>query len=244
MRSRKDCRRNVVHGAAAVLRVRSGSLIHGSVSDKVFAPGYGEFDTSSDGEVEALALAVPTDAIDEAVPAELRLLSTSAFGILENVRLEDWEAANPTLARMQSLWKDLAAGDHPARVVDALSEALTRLTGAVRVEDIAASSQAAIDVAQSALDLELLYRGDVELDRFHLHAQQLRVHAAGNDLVGVTGEVAVLEWIRDRLAGSLGKARLAELDAQLRALRATSSAGNVHDAADQAARAAAWLRGA
>jgi len=215
-----------------------------SVSDKVFAPGYGEFDSSKDGDVEALALAVPTDAIDQAVPAELRLLSTSAFGILENARLEDWEAANPTLTRMESLWTDLQAKDYPQRVVDTMNPALEALQSAVSGEDAAASSQAAVDIAQLALDLELLYRGNVEADRFHLHAQQLRVHAAAGDLPGVTGEVAVLEWIRDRVAGSLSETRLADLDAELGALRGASNSGNVQAAGDHAARAAARLRGA
>ena len=218
--------------------------LDGSISDKVFAPGYGEFDTSSDGDVEALALAVPTDAINDVVPAGLRLMSTSAWGILENVRLEDWEAANPTAARVQGLWQELQARNYPPRVVGPMNRAIEVLTGAVTQEDAAASSQASIDVAQSALDLELLYRGSVEAERFHLHTQQLRVHAAGNDLAGVAGEVAVLEWIRDRLSNSLTRARLASLDADLRALRGAASAGNMPAAADHAARSAARLRGA
>ena len=110
-------------------------------------------------------------------------------------------------------------------------------------ENAAATSQAAIDLAQSGLDLELLYRGNVEVDRFHLHAQQLRVHAAANDLAGVTGEVAVLEWIRDRFAANLSEPRRAELDSDLRSLRTAASAGNVRAAADIAATAAARLRG-
>jgi hypothetical protein len=35
----------------------------GTFSDKLFAPGYGEFYTAHEGDVEALALAVPTDAL-------------------------------------------------------------------------------------------------------------------------------------------------------------------------------------
>ncbi|MGH2637345.1 MAG: hypothetical protein ACRDHU_14530, partial [Actinomycetota bacterium] len=218
--------------------------LDGSFSDKVFAPGYGEFDTSSGGDTEALALAVPTDGIEGVVPTELRLVSTSAWGILENVRLADWEAANPTFARMEGLWRDLQANGYPPRVVDTMNRALQALKVAVSAERAAAASQAAVDVAQSALDLELLYRGNVEADRFHLHAQQLRVHAAANDLAGVTGEVAVLEWIRDRLAGSMTATALAALDAQLSALRGAASAGNGPAAADLAARAAAQLRAA
>lgn len=68
------------------------------------------------------------------------------------------------------------------------------------------------------------------------------VHAANGDLAGVTGEVAVLEWIRDRLAASQSEPKLAELDAELRALRGASDAGNLVAAADIAARAAAELR--
>jgi hypothetical protein len=217
--------------------------LDGSVSGKVFAPGHGEFDSSHGKDVEALALAVPADAIDEVVPVELRLMSTSAWGILENARLEDWEAANPTLERMTTLGKKLQANDYPPRVVATMNQALQVLESAVTRKDVAATSQAAVEVAQSALDLELLYRGNVEVDRFHLHTQQLRVHAAAKDLAGVAGEVAVLEWIRDRLAPSLSERQLAALDTELRALRGASSARNASAAADLAARAAAKLRG-
>ncbi|MBA3742519.1 hypothetical protein [Sporichthya sp.] len=217
--------------------------LDGSYSDKVFAPGYGEFDTSSDGDTEALALAMPTDRIDELVPAALRLVSTSAWGILENVRLADWEAANPTLRRVEALWRGLAAKNYPPRVATTMTRALADLKGAVAGENTRAASQAAVDLAQSALDLELLYLGTAELDRFHLHAQQLRVHAAAKDTAGVCGEVAVLEWIRARLAGFVSEERLTALDVALRGLRGASDAGNVASAADQAARAAAELRG-
>jgi len=234
-----DGPRGPVDGAVVVEELH----LDGSVSDKIFAPAYGEFDSSHGRDVEALSVAIPTDAINEAVPASLRLLSTSAWGILENARLEDWEAANPTLIRMQNLWQELGASGYPTRVVTTMTRSLEALTLGVTNEDVAATSQAAVDVAQSALDLELLYLGNVELDRFHLHAQQLRVHAAADDLAGATGEVAVLEWIRDRLASSLEATQLGDLDADLRALRDAANAGNLEAAADEAARAAALLRG-
>jgi len=204
--------------------------LDGSTSDKVFAPGYGEFDTSSDGEIEALALAVPEDAVAGPVPVPLRFLSTSAWGILENVRLADWEAAGPTLSRMRVLRQELGGEDYPPRVVDTMSRALDALAAAVAKRQVRGASQAAVDVAQSALDLELLYRGTVDIDRIHLHAQQLRVHAAAGDAAAVTGEVAALEWIRDRIVRSISKDRLAALDTDLRALRAASSAGNLASA--------------
>ncbi|MGH3066129.1 MAG: hypothetical protein ACRDOF_07460, partial [Gaiellaceae bacterium] len=42
----------------------------GSREKKTFAPGYGEFFTGSGGDVEAIALAVPTDALDGPAPDE------------------------------------------------------------------------------------------------------------------------------------------------------------------------------
>jgi hypothetical protein len=215
--------------------------LDGSISDKVFAPGYGEFDTSADGNTESLALTVPTDAIGTAVPVELRRVSTSAWGILENVRLQDWEAAEPTLARLHDLWNELRLDGYPALVIEALDRAIARLDEAVAGSDVAASSQATIDVVQGALDLELLYRGNVEYDRFHLHAQQLRVHAANDDRAGFVGEVAVLEWIADRLS-LLDDAEHINLDRDLAVLRTASNSGNLADAADIAARVAARLR--
>ena len=43
----------------------------GATEEKYFAPGYGEFFTSGGGDTEALALAVPTVAVDEPVPDAL-----------------------------------------------------------------------------------------------------------------------------------------------------------------------------
>jgi hypothetical protein len=45
---------------------------------KTFAPGYGEFLTGAGRDVEALAIAVPTDALAAPVPAPLQRLATSA----------------------------------------------------------------------------------------------------------------------------------------------------------------------
>jgi hypothetical protein len=143
---------------------------------------------------------------------------------------------------MQEHWNALRAKHYPPRVVDTMSKAIASLTSAVGRKNTPSSTQAAIDVAQSALDLELLYRGNVEADRFLLHTQQLRVHAAAKDIAGVNGEVAALEWIRYRLAPTMTAARLADLDADLRAIRGAASAGNMSAAADLAAQAAARLR--
>jgi hypothetical protein len=217
----------------------------GSFDHKIYAPGYGEFRTASGGDLEALAMAVPTDALPGAPSAELRDLSTSAIGVLESARIADWETASASLRRMEADWRTVRAGTPPPMVAARMTDALRSLSRAVKSRRTRPTTQAAIDVDQSALDLELRHRPPAEIDaaRFELWTQQLRVHAAAGDLAGVTGDVAVLEWIRDRFAPTaLSPAGREEVDARLRALRQASDACNLPAAADHAARLGTRVR--
>jgi hypothetical protein len=213
--------------------------------DKIFAPGYGEFRTAGGGDLEALALAVPTDALPGPMPAELASLAASAEGILELARIGDWDSASATLTHMNAAWKMLRADNPPPMIAARLSEDLAALTRSVHGHQPARTAQKTIDVTQSVLDLELRYRPPAEIDaaRIYLWTQQLRVHAAAKDLAGVTGDVAVLEWVRDRIARTLDAAGRSEIDSGLRELRAATDARNLPAAADHAARLGAQLRG-
>jgi hypothetical protein len=223
-----------------------GQELHsdGTREDKVFAPGYGEFRTAGGGDLEAMALAVPTDAQPGPPPAQLRSLSTNAGATLESVRLREWESASAAVRNMNAAWKGLMAGKQPPMVADRMTRALGRLTRSVRTRKPRAAAQGAIDVGQSALDLELRHRPPAQIDaaRFHLWTQQLRVHAVAKDLAGVTGDVAVLEWIRDRFAPTMDPGSRGEIDARLRQLRVATDARNLPAAADHAARLGARVR--
>jgi hypothetical protein len=224
-----------------------GAELHsdGTSEDKIFAPGYGEFRTAGGGDLEALALAVPTDALPGPMPVELASLAESAEGILELARIGDWEGASVPVTHMNAAWTTLRAGNPPPMIAARLGENLAALTRSVTGQKPARTAQKAIDVTQSVLDLELRYRPPAEIDtaRFYLWTQQLRVHAAAKDLAGVTGDVAVLEWIRDRISHTLDAAGRSEIDSRLRALRAATDARNLAAAADHAARMGARLRG-
>jgi hypothetical protein len=212
---------------------------------KIFAPGHGEFRTTGGGDLEALALAAPADAVRGPQPAELQSLSTGAVGILELARIRDWKSAALSLDRMRAAWRTVRTSTKPPAMVAArLSGAMRALAPAVRARRPGRVGQAAIDLAQSVLDLKLRYRPPAEIDatRFGLWTQQLRVDADAKDLAGVTGDVAVLEWIRDRFAPTLPPAGREQIDVGLRGLRAATDAGNLPAAADHAARLAAGLR--
>ena len=216
----------------------------GTREDKLFAPGYGEFRTAGGGDLEALALAVPTDAGEQSMPAQLRVLAAGSEGVLEAARLGNWENAAFSMRRMNAAWNTLQAGNQPPRIAHRLSATLASLTKSVRARKRRPAEQDAIDVSRSVLDLQLQYRPSARIDaaRFYLWTQQLRVDAAAGDLAGVTGDVAVLEWIRDRIAASLGSAR-GEIDARLVELRGATDARNLPAAADHAARLGARIHG-
>jgi hypothetical protein len=210
----------------------------GTGEQKTFAPGYGEFRTSGEGDLEALAMAVPTDASDDALPAELLSLSSGSEAILEATRLGEWEGVSATVRRMASSWQTLKAAGQPQMVSELLDRNLAALGRAVDEHRSPAAAQGALDVAQSALDLSLRHRSPAEVDakRFHLWTQQLRVDAASKDQAAVAGDVAALEWIHDRFADGLTDDARAELDGRLAELRAAVDARNLPASADHAAR--------
>jgi hypothetical protein len=209
-----------------------------TVSGKTFAPGYGEFLTLDKPDVEALAIAHGTDRRPGPTPAPITHLVTAAWGVLEQIRLEDWEAAARGAALVQADRGALQDASLPSLVKDQLDLAVGDLVGAATAKNPDRGADAAIRVAQSALDLELLTRAPVAVDieRIHLHAQKLRVAAAAGDKPGVNAELAVLGWLADRVGGHLRAADQAELEGRLRELRLTPNP------ADTAARLAAWLR--
>jgi hypothetical protein len=223
-----------------------GTELHldGAKSDKTFAPGYGEFFTKDGADIEALATSVKADRAGGREPVALANLVTGTWGVTESARLEDWEAVDSTLDRIKDKWAELKKSPQPVRVRQALDGAMGRLSAAVAKKDVGATTKATVDVAQSAVDLTLRYRPVpfVDVERFHLHAQRLRVAAAADDAPGVNLEVATLEWLRERLTGTLSGPELARVDDQLALLRSVAASGDLPQTGDVAARLAATAR--
>jgi hypothetical protein len=231
------------HGPVEGAIVASELHQDGTREDKIFAPAYGEFFTSSGGDVEAMALAVPADELPGPVPAELEALSTGADAVFEQAPSKEWAAANRRVRKMSRAWRAFQAGEVPARLDARMSRALEGLVGALAARDAAEARHAAIDVAQAGLDLQLRHRPPAEIDRarFELWARQLVVDAAAADAGGVRGDLATLEWIRDRFAHTLAKAEAIRIDAHLGELRTMVSDGELRAAGAEAARLRATL---
>jgi hypothetical protein len=216
----------------------------GTYDNKEFAPGYGEFFTGDRRDVEALALAVPQDAGSGPPPAELQSLSQAADAAFTASRSRDWASATASLRTAETAWRGLPQGSVPHRLGPPLSRGLAALAQAVHSRTQSEAATAAIDLAQAALDIELRYRPitDVDRARFELWARQLAVDAAAQSLGRVRGDVATLEWVRDRFAHSLDPAARTRIDTHLLALREAVIDADLEAAGAEAARLQGTLR--
>ncbi len=189
----------------------------GSTEDKFFAPGYGEFSTSGGGDVEALALAVPTDAASESVPSELTMLSDGALSVFDAAGSGDWEAASNAVSEMMAAWKVFGAGDVPRLIEPLLDKTVDALDAAVDAHSSARARNAAIEAARLSFDLQLRYRpvAEIDLARMDLWAAQLLVHESAGNTDGVAADAFAMDYVRDRIWAALDESDLTRVNTEL-----------------------------
>jgi hypothetical protein len=200
------------------LEIRELHLLDSARETKTFGPGYGEFLTGGAGDVEAISLAVPTDRLDGPTPAELEALAAGAERIYGAGQLGS--SAKGTIARMGDAWKTVQAGQVPDNIEPLMSASLRRLRRAVDAGEQAKASQAAIDVAQSAYDLQLRHRPATEVDfaRFQLWLAQLGLDAKAGDPALVNGDFFTIDYLRDRIQHTIAEPDRVEVNTLLEEL--------------------------
>ena len=219
-------------------------LLEGLYEDKTFAAGYGEFASGVAGNVESLAIAVPTDAVDGPVPAELTAISNAATDALTASGAGDWDSAAASLDEITTAWAaHQASAPVPPLLAVEMDRAIESLTGdpttpAVADRNVTGAQKAAIDVAMASLDLQLQFRppAAIDLARFGLWTNQILVdgRSAEPDASHVAGDVTVLEWIWERIAPALDDGAVAEVEPLLEDLRAAADDEDPATAVDSA----------
>jgi hypothetical protein len=207
---------------------------------KVFAPGYGEFSTAADGDVEALAMAVPTDAAGGDMPEELVTLANRALETYEAAGRRAWNNATANVEAMVAAWRSLPTEGVPRLVGPVLARALRELERSVETEDPTQARNDAIAVARSTFDLQLRYRPveEVDLARMDLWAAQLINDEAAGDALAVAADAFALDYTRDRILEALDPETLARVNTVL----GTIQVAVVDEEPAAAAEAAAELR--
>jgi len=194
----------------------------GSLSDKLFAPGYGEFLTTDGKDIEAMALASPTDSLPGGVPAELTTISKGADRIFAS-RLAtpaQWTRAATIAQGMLDAWEAFRAGDVPPRLVNPTRLALRKLVEQIASRDRTKTRAASIDASYASINLQLRYRPVTEVDtvRFELWVRRALVHAIDGSLGGVRSDLVTLEWIRDRFVHTVDPITRTRIDTLVRDL--------------------------
>lgn len=212
----------------------------GSLSDKVFAPGYGEFLSTDGPDVEALALASPTDSVPGGVPAELTTISEGADRIfsLPLATPSQWRTAERVAADMVDAWDTFRAGDVPPRLVKPTRVALEELIAQIATRERSEAHAASVDAAYASVNLQLRYRPVTEVDtiRFELWVRRALVHAIDGSLAGVRSDLVTLEWIRDRFVHTVDPVTRTTIDTMVRDL-GTAVVDHDLEAAEDIARA-------
>ncbi len=201
----------------------------GGTEDKQFAPAYGEFFTSDGVDSEALALAVSTDAASGAAPAELVTIADGAASVFEEASAGDLVVSSDSVQDMLLAWTHTDATEVPVLVRPIMTDALDRLATAVDAGDAVAAAQAAIDVGQSAHDLQLRYRlvTDVDQDRFDLWLAQLQLDASADDAAAVNGDALALDYVRERFVHAMDEQTAADLNLAMEELHVALAEGDL-----------------
>jgi hypothetical protein len=206
-----------IAGGLSVLELHSD----GTTETKSFAPGYGEFRTAGGGDLEALALAVPTDALGDSTPTDLTSLSDGAMAAFAAIGAGNWAGASRDLEALKRSWTSARGRSVPPAVASVMDRNLRALDVAIRARRSLRARSASIEVARSAFDLQLLTRPTTEIDlhRFDLWAAQTQVDVAAHDSAGVTADVFALDYGRDRFVQTLDPPSSARLNTLLNDLQ-------------------------
>ena len=186
---------------AGAIRIEA-KLLDGTVEEKIYAPGYGEFDAlvASADEHYQVALGLPIDALPGAVPGYLATLSAGVKDVFDAGRSMSWRRISAIADRMTAAWTASVANATPELLRNQMDESLGALDAAVVSRDRAAVRQAAIDVGHATLDLKLRYRPVEVVDeaRLGLWKRQLLVDRAAKDAGAIAGDRVTIGAIRDR----------------------------------------------
>jgi hypothetical protein len=200
-------------------------LMDGTREGKTFAPGYGEFSTGDPGgDLEAVSLASPTDRRPDPAPAEFGGLSAAVRGVFEAVAVSDAERAKQAATTLDQAWSAVLTKAIPPQLQSQMKRDVGELTTAVDVKNWKSAQSAALRIAETEVDLRLLYQRviDVDVARMALWTDQLPIDVAAENTGAVLADVAALERVWERSRSGVQSAGL--VDAALKQLRTVADA--------------------
>ena len=193
--------------------------VDGTREDKTFAPGYGEFYTSGGGDVEALALAVPTDRASGPVPAPIANLGSHATAAYDASVRGNWRAAEEALAAAKASWRAIDPVDVPRLVRPVLKRSVAGLARAVETPGCSRSGagrdRRGTERPRPAAGS---FPDSVDVERVDLWLAQILLDAEYHDANAVRGDFFAIDYARDRIRDGIDGPTRTRLDAELESL--------------------------
>jgi len=193
----------------------------GGNENKNFAPDYGEFYTATEGEVEALAMAIPPDGATGSQPEALTAAAESATAAVQAALDGDMAQIEQLASDLESARGELGDAEIPSLLRPLLSDGIAALSTAASDRDQESTTQAAIDVARLVNDLTLRYRPfpEADFDRIGLWGAQLILDAGAEDLEGIRSDSFAIDYARERIVGGVSDEVVHELKATIQELQ-------------------------
>lgn len=179
------------------------ALLDGSLEDKYYAPGYGEFQAivAESDELVTVAVAAPTDHTDGPEPRALDRLSELTDRLYRGASHRGWSRLK-FLARAARRDAGIVnATVAPPLIRDQIKDAVKSVDDAIAARSREGLRQAAIDLELAALDVELRFDDgdDVDEDRLGAWLRQVKLDRAAGDDIAVASDRVILRAIRTRL---------------------------------------------
>ncbi len=213
---------------ADALSVREHPM-DGTVEDKLFARGYGEFRAQAPDELLTVAVAIPTDALPGEPPPELVAIGATAATVFEALSDGQWGEANRQVSELRDAWAGYQRGTQvPPLLADEMETALDALAASVAEHAAAPARQAAVGVIGATLDVRSRYEQapPADLGRLGQWARQTILDAAAGRAADLRGDAAVLDAVWGRLpVTAIDPATARELQGSLDQLRVAAAGG-------------------
>lgn len=205
-------------------------LMDGVLEDKIFAPGYGEFEAQvvSENELVTVSIGVPIDAVGGGMPAAVEQLTTASADIHQAAGSAGWAAVTTLVDTLRTAWNSYQGTGVPPLVADGMDSALDTLTSAAASEQGQATQQAANELAYAVTDLRLRHEepATADVERMAIMARQVQLDAAAEEQGFVTGDVRHLESLWGRISHTVQGSVATSIEGLLSDLRAAAESAD------------------
>jgi hypothetical protein len=184
-----------------VLEIRE-ELMDGTVEQKFWAPGYGEFRALTPGEEDvSMVFAFPNDVQPDESPEALTVLHDRVVDAFDLARDNNIEVLADVTLRMFKDWRAYGPSERTIVIdefVEAVDDGLAELARATAERDGERAAVAAVELELAVLDVMTTHDGRTDALRIEALRRQRTLELTDDDRASAAGTKALIAALRDR----------------------------------------------